>query len=153
MKIQSIFFSVLIKANANPNVVDRNEQSPLHLASKFNKKSNIVALLWDGHANVVSLDNENKCPMHYCNLENMEIFLSKINPAELCDIEKKCSQRQSESLWDHLLKYHPTCLKSYLNIMVTTGKLDLLAKHQYLSFDLTPFYIDTNEDKRRIIVS
>ena len=136
MKHNAIATRLLLNAKANVHAKSLPyKQTPLHLAAKANQTSNIIALLMNG-GEVTSLDTSKKSPMHYCNSQHLDIFLrSKINADQVLGIE---------DLWKHILKYHPSCLSSYLDMMVTTSKSDLnSASDQYLIFNLKPFYTKT----------
>ena len=95
---------------------------PLHLAAKHNNKCNIIALLMNDDTVCASLDNEKKTPLHYCNGQNLDIFLSKFTAEQALFIEDITAEND-QSLWSHILKNHPSSIRAFLDLMVTKRKL------------------------------
>merc|ERR1712020_99534 len=84
----NFFCSLLLKANARVNARNAHQQTPLHLASKYNQKGNVVMLLLNSNTKVAVFDVDNKSPLHYCNSKIMDIFLKNLKACQVFDIEK-----------------------------------------------------------------
>ena len=55
---------ILIKKKANINAKDFEGNTPLHTAAKYGCINDVIALVFEGNANVLSQDNLHETPLH-----------------------------------------------------------------------------------------
>ena len=114
--------------------------------------NNVMMLVFEGKANVLAkntIKGRSVCrlgetPIHHAKTGKIiRILLSKTTPKQLMEIDTI----EDRPLFDQFLKHHPSTLKSYLDLMVTS-KSDLENDDPHLIFNLSMFeYKKKNEFK------
>ena len=144
--------SALIRKQANVNAKDFQGQTALHLASEEGLFNNVITLMFEGDANILALDKEDKTPLHLAGTSRiLDILLSKTNAEKITSLpEKTC-------LFENIVKRHPSSIKTYLDLMVTSKNLDANIKDQYLIFHLDIFNQNTTKesnyfDKQKLLL-
>ena len=122
----------------------------LHIAAMTGHTNNVIMLVFEGKANVLAKNNivaRSSCrlgetPIHHAKTGKIiEILLSKTTPKQLMEIDTI----EDRPFFDQFLKHHPSTLKSYLDLMVTS-KSDLGNDDPHLIFNLSMFeYKKKNE--------
>ena len=122
--------------------------TPLHLAAMTGHTNNVIMLVFEGKANVLAKSNismRSSCrlgetPIHHAKTGKIiRILLSKTTPRQLMEIDTI----EDRPLFDQFLKHHPSTLKTYLDLMVTS-KRDLENDDPHLIFDLSMFDYQKN---------
>ena len=144
--------SALIRKQANVNAKDFQGQTALHLASEEGLFNNVITLMFEGDANILALDKEDNTPLHLAGTSRiLDILLSKTNAEKITSLpEKTC-------LFENIVKRHPSSIKTYLDLMVTSKNLDANIKDQYLIFHLDIFNQNTTKesnyfDKQKLLL-
>ena len=120
----------------------------LHLAAMTGHTNNVMMLVFEGRANVLAkstVSSRSTCrlgetPIHHAKTGKIiRILLSKTTAKQLLEIDTI----EDRPLFDQFLKHHPSTLKSYLDLMVTS-KRDLESDDPHLIFDLSIFDYERN---------
>ena len=120
----------------------------LHLAAMTGHTNNVMMLVFEGKANVLAKNTvqlRSSCrlgetPIHHAKTGKIiRILLSKTTPKQLMEIDTI----EDRPLFDQFLKHHPSTLKTYLDLMVTS-KSDLENDDPHLIFDLSMFDYQKN---------
>ena len=145
--------TALIRKQANVNAKEHVQgQTSLHLASEEGLFNNVIALMFEGDANILALDKEDKTPMHLAGTSRiLDLLLSKTNADKITSLpDKPC-------LFENIVKRHPSSIKTYLDLMVTSKNLDADIKDQHLIFHLDTFNRNTTKesnylDKQKLLL-
>ena len=147
--------TALIRKQAMVNAKDDIQgQTALHLAAKEGLFNNVITLMFEGDADILALDNEKRTPLHLAGTSKiLDLLLSKTNA------EKITSPKllDSPSLFENIVKRHPSSIETYLNLMVTSKNLDANIKDQRLTFHLDTFNLNTTKesnyfDKQKLLL-
>ena len=136
--------AALIRKHANVNAKDYvRGQTALHLASEEGLFNNVITLMFEGNADIFALDNKKCTPLHLAGTSKiLDLLLSKTNA------EKITSPKLLDSpcLFTNIVKRHPSSIKTYLDLMVTSKNLDANIKDQHLTFHLDTFNQNTTKE-------
>ena len=137
--------TALIHKQAEVNARNALGQTALHLAAEEGLYSNVITLMFEGDADIFALDNKTPplTPLHLAGTSKiLDLLLSKTNA------EKITSPKllDSPSLFEDLVKRHPSSIKTYLDLMVTSKNLDADIKDQRLIFHLDTFNQNTTKE-------
>ena len=147
--------TALIRKQAMVNAKDDIQgQTALHLAAKEGLFNNVITLMFEGNADILALDNEKRTPLHLAETSKiLDLLLSKTNA------EKITSPKllDSPSLFENIVKRHPSSIETYLDLMVTSKNLDANIKDQRLTFHLDTFNLNTTKesnyfDKQKLLL-
>ena len=142
---------LLIHCNAEIEAQSAFGHTALHLAAMTGHTNNVMMLVFEGKANVLAktkIKVRSSCrlgetPIHHAKTGKIiRILLSKTTPKQLMEIDTI----EDRPLFDQFLKHHPSTLKSYLDLMVTS-KSDLENDDPHLIFDLSMFDYKNKNDK------
>ena len=121
----------MIKKKAKIENTDFEGKTALHIAARNGCIKNVIALIFDGNANVVVDDLSGETPMHQAKKSKiLDIFLMKTNANQILGCEEKAQIK----LFDQILQHHPSSMKSYLDKMVTSTNPDSNIQDQHLIF-------------------
>ena len=126
----------LIHKQAKVNARNALGQTALHLAAEEGLYNNVITLMFKGDADILALDNEKCTPLHLAGTSKiLDLLLSKANA------EKITSPKllDSPSLFEDIVKRHPSSIKTYLDLMVTSKNSDANIKDLHLTFHLDAF--------------
>ena len=130
----------LIKKMAKVENTDFEGKTALHVAARNGCIKNVIALVFDGKANVIAEDRSGETPMHLAKSSKiLDIFLMKTNANQILGCEDKAKIK----LFDQILQNHPSSMKSYLDKMVTSTNPDSDIRDQHLIFHFAMFNQDT----------
>ena len=116
----------------------------MHIAARNGCVNNLIALLYEGNANVTVINHRKQTPLHRAKSSKiLDILLMKTNSENFANLEMK--NNVEIPLFDYILDYHPTSMKTYLDMMVTSKNLDSDSHDQHLVFDLSMFKHNTSE--------
>ena len=135
--------TALIHKQAEVNARNALGQTALHLAAEEGLFNNVITLMFEGDADVFVLDNEKCTPLHLAGTSKiLDLLLSKTNA------EKITSPKllDSPSLFEDIVKRHPSSIKTYLDLMVTSKNLDANIKDQNLTFHHDTFNQNTTKE-------
>ena len=136
--------TALIRKQAKVNAKDGvRGQTALHLAAKESLFNNVITLMFEGDADILAFDNVQCTPLHLAGTSKiLDLLLSKTNA------EKITSPKllDSPSLFENIVKRHPSSIKTYLDLMVTSKNLDANIKDQNLTFHLDTFNQNTTKE-------
>ena len=135
--------TALIHKQAEVNARNALGQTALHLAAEEGLFNNVITLMFEGDADIFVLDNEKCTPLHLAGTSKiLDLLLSKTNA------EKITSPKllDSPSLFEDIVKRHPSSIKTYLDLMVTSKNLDANIKDQNLTFHLDTFNQNTTKE-------
>jgi ankyrin repeat protein len=76
-KISTLLVPILLKAGANPNIIDENGATPLHLIAIYNDLSLTQELLKYG-AHIDARDNFQKTPLHIAVIRSSEKYVEQL---------------------------------------------------------------------------
>ena len=147
--------TALIRKQAKVNVKDGvRGQTALHLAAEESLFNNVITLMFEGDADILALDKVQCTPLHLAGTSKiLDLLLSKTNA------EKITSPKllDSPSLFEDIVKRHPSSIKTYLDLMVTSKNLDANIKDQNLTFHLDTFNQNTTKesnylDKQKLLL-
>ena len=132
---------LLIRKGANVNSRDSKGQTALHIASQCGSVRNVTLLLFEGKADPLAQDEEKKTPLHYPTKDKiLEILLNK---AKLDDLTNLSGEN---CLFDHILKRHPKCIETYLDLMVSSKNEDADILDKQYTFNFDTFNHDTTKE-------
>ena len=147
----SILIRLLIHCKADIEAQTAFGHTALHLAAMTGHANNVMLLVFEGKANVLAKNTvkvRSDCrlgetPIHHAKTGKIiRILLSKTTPKQLMEIDTI----EDRPLFDQFLKHHPSTLKSYLDLMVTS-KNDLENDDPHLIFDLSMFDYKKKNDE------
>jgi hypothetical protein len=131
---------------------DVGGQTALHLAAKESLFNNVITLMFEGDADILALDNDKRTPLHLADTSKiLDLLLSKTNAEKITNLpDKPC-------LFENIVKRHPSSIKTYLDLMVTSKNLDANIKDQRLTFHLDTFNQNTTKesnylDKQKLLL-
>ena len=131
---------------------DVGGQTALHLAAKESLFNNVITLMFEGDADILALDKEKCTPLHLADTSKiLDLLLSKTNAEKITNLpDKPC-------LFENIVKRHPSSIKTYLDLMVTSKNLDANIKDQRLTFHLDTFNQNTTKesnylDKQKLLL-
>ena len=139
----TILIRLLIHCKADIEAQTAFGHTALHLAAMTGHANNVMMLVFEGKANVLAKNTINvrsdcrlgETPIHHAKTGKIiRILLTKTTPKQLMEIDTI----EDRPLFDQFLKHHPSTLKSYLDLMVTS-KRDLENDDPHLIFDLSMF--------------
>ena len=136
----AVVTTLLIQKKANTEALNDKKQTALHLAAQSGSVNSVITLMYDGNSklNVTALDDNQETPLHIAKTKKiLNILLGKVSAEKLTDIEKKTEN----SLFDRLLERHPTSMKNYLDVMITSQSDD------HLIFDFSIFQHGTKKQQ------
>ena len=132
--------SLLIKKGADVDAENSKGQTALHIAARCGSIKNVMILLFDGEANPMAQDEDNKTPLHYASTDKiLDILLKKANLRDLTKLEG------DDCLFDLILNKRPKCMETYLDLMVKSDNEDADIKEKKYTFDLEIFNHDTDK--------
>ena len=130
----------LIKKMAKVENTDFEGKTALHVAARNGCIKNVIALVFDGKANVIAEDRSGETPLHLAKSSKiLDIFLMKTNANQILGCEDKAKIK----LFDQILQNHPSSMKSYLDKMVTSTNPDSDIRDQHLIFHFAMFNQNT----------
>ena len=137
------------KVNAKAGV---RGQTALHLAAEESLFTNVITLMFEGDADILALDKVQCTPLHLAGTSKiLDLLLSKTNAEKITSLpDKPC-------LFENIVKRHPSSIKTYLDLMVTSKNLDADIKDQRLIFHLDTFNQNTTKesnylDKQKLLL-
>ena len=139
----TILIRLLIHCKADIEAQTAFGHTALHLAAMTGHVNNVMMLVFEGKANVLAKTTvkvRSDCrlgetPIHHAkNGKIVRILLSRTTPQQLNSIDTI----EDRTLFDKIMKYHPSTLQSYLDKMVTSN-IDLENQDPHLIFDLSIF--------------
>ena len=143
--------TLLINSNADDCKIDveaKNSigQTPLHIAAQCGSIKNVMILLFGGDSSdVLAKDNKGKTPLHTAKTDKiLEILLNKANINDLVKLSGK------DCLFEHILKRHPKCIETYLDLMVSSKNEDAKVKERQYTFHLDTFNHDTERKSNHL---
>ena len=134
---------LLIHCKAEIEAQSAFGHTALHLAAMTGHTNNVMMLVFEGKANVLAKSTKTlrsscrlgETPIHHAKTGKIiRILLSKTTAKQLMEIDTI----EDRPLFDQFVKHHPSTLKSYLDLMVTS-KRDLENDDPHLIFDLSIF--------------
>ena len=132
--------SLLMQKGAEVEAENSKGQTALHIAARCGSIKNVMILLFDGKANPMVQDKDNKTPLHYASTDEiLEILLNKANLQDLTKLNG------DDCLFDLILKKRPKCIETYLDLMVKSENEDADIKEKTYTFDLEIFNHDTDK--------
>jgi hypothetical protein len=135
--------TLLINSNVDDCKIDveaKNSigQTPLHVAAQCGSIKNVMILLFDGDSSVMARDDNGKTPLHIAKTDKiLEVLLNKANISDLAKLSG------DDCLFGHILKRHPKCIETYLDLMVSSKNEDAKVKERQYTFHLETFNHDT----------
>ena len=135
--------TLLINSNIDDCKIDveaKNSigQTPLHVAAQCGSIKNVMILLFDGDSSVLAKDEKGKTPLHIAKTDKiLEVLLNKANISDLAKLSG------DDCLFGHILKRHPKCIETYLDMMVSSKNEDAKVKERQYTFHLETFNHDT----------
>ena len=134
---------LLIHCKAKIEAKTMYGHTALHIAAMTGNTNNVMMLVFEGKANVLAKSTKTlrsscrlgETPIHHAKTGKIiRILLSKTTAKQLMEIDTI----EDRPLFDQFVKHHPSTLKSYLDLMVTS-KRDLENDDPHLIFDLSIF--------------
>ena len=136
--------SLLIQKGADVEAKNSKGQTALHIAARCGSIKNVMILLFDGNANPMVEDQDNKTPLHYASTDEiLEILLNKANLQKLTELDG------DDSLFDLILNKRPKCIETYLDLMVKSDNEDADIKEKKYTFDLEIFNNGDNDKHKK----
>ena len=135
--------TALIHKQAKVNARNALGQTALHLAAEEGLYNNVITLMFKGDADILALDDKKCTPLHLAGTSKiLDLLLSKTNA------EKITSPKllESQSLFKNIVERHPSSIKTFLDLMVTSKNLDANIKDQHLTFHLDTFNQNTTKE-------
>lgn len=135
--------TLLINSNVDDCKIDVEAtnsigQTPLHIAAQCGSIKNVMILLFDEDSSVLAIDDNGKTPLHIAKTDKiLEILLNKANINDLAKLSG------DDCLFEHILKRHPKCIETYLDLMVSSKNEDAKVKERQYTFHLDTFNHDT----------
>ena len=142
---------LLIHCKAEIEAQTAYGHTALHLAAMTGYINNVMMLVFEGKANILAKTTvkvRSDCrlgetPIHHAKTGKIiRLLLSKTTPKQLMEIDTI----EDRPLFDQFLKHHPSTLKTYLDLMVTS-KRDLENDDPHLIFDLSMFEYKKKNDE------
>ena len=107
---------VFIKKKANINAKDFEGNTPLHTAAKYGCLTDVISLVFEGNAKVLSQDNLHETPLHQAKSSKiLDILLMKAKIEDLLALEFR--NKEIVPLFERILHKHPASMKTYLDKM------------------------------------
>ena len=132
--------SLLMKKGADVEAKNSKGQTALHIAARCGSIKTVILLLFDGKANPMAQDEDNKTPLHYASTDAiLDILLNKANLRKLTELEG------DDCLFELILNKRPKCIETYLDLMVKSENEEADVKEKKYTFDLEIFNHDTNK--------
>ena len=135
--------TLLINSNVDDGKIDVEAtnsigQTPLHVAAQCGSIKNVMILLFDGDSSVLAEDDNGKTPLHVAKTDKiLEVLLNKANISDLAKLSG------DDCLFGHILRRHPKCIETYLDLMVSSKNEDAKVKERQYTFHLETFNHDT----------
>ena len=135
--------TLLINSNVDDGKIDVEAtnsigQTPLHVAAQCGSIKNVMILLFDGDSSVLAEDDNGKTPLHIAKTDKiLEVLLNKANINDLAKLSG------DDCLFGHILRRHPKCIETYLDLMVSSKNEDAKVKERQYTFHLETFNHDT----------
>ena len=135
--------TLLINSNVDDGKIDVEAtnsigQTPLHVAAQCGSIKNVMILLFDGDSSVLAEDDNGKTPLHVAKTDKiLEVLLNKANINDLAKLSG------DDCLFGHILRRHPKCIETYLDLMVSSKNEDAKVKERQYTFHLETFNHDT----------
>ena len=135
---------VFIKKKANINAKDFEGNTPLHTAAKYGCLTDVISLVFEGNAKVLSQDNLHETPLHQAKSSKiLDILLMKAKIEDLLALEFR--NKEIVPLFERILHKHPASMKTYLDKMVKTSNSESDVYDQHIIFNLSLFNHKTTE--------
>ena len=132
--------SLLMKKGADVEAENSKGRTALHIAARCGSIKTVILLLFDGKANPMAKDQDNKTPLHYASTDAiLDILLNKANLRDLTKLNG------DDCLFDLILSKRPKCIETYLDLMVKSDNEEADIKEKKYTFDLEIFNWDVDE--------